>query len=348
MPSSGELMPQLTMSSKPIPGWPVSRTERHVELDRAAPLRALFDLDLNEEGHEVAAREVAALQRLDDPVDLLMCGCRTRTGAAAETGRVVVGERPGSDEVEVDVSTVQASVAQDPAGAARAGGLQLTLARRGFETSWLSHRPVCRHSSGPSTEPSAVGCADGSAVLRSAPSAQAVNELPCPSASANRTTNETNEASPRRLPRLRRLDLVPIPYLPNWCGALHLTYRPGPRPTAGTVVHCRDRSSLDRGTASGEWPELSASEGVGRSGGTRLLDASPRLSGSLVLVPIPTPVVGLPCASMALVRTPTPYGVDRGPPSRRYLPHPGDTIGLMARAPFGLNVLVRSEESDCE
>ena len=159
---------------------------------------------------------------------------------------MVVGEWAGGDEVEVHVSAVNGR-----RGAARCHAMRPAAA----VFRWLTLGAVRDVADAPSSDDvpvsplswsvdgaSPVGCADGSAVLRLVSSANAINELPCPSASANRTTNDTNEASPRLVPRLRRLlDLVPIPYLPNWCGALHLTDRCGPRPTVKSVVRLPER-----------------------------------------------------------------------------------------------------------
>src|SRR5918994_4968321 len=70
-----------------------------------------------------------------------------------------------------------------------------------------------------------------------ASSASALNEL-CPSANANRSTNETNEASPRLVARrlCREFVLVPILHPPTGVCGSSLPYGPGPRPTAYSVV----------------------------------------------------------------------------------------------------------------
>ncbi|MCD6022688.1 MAG: hypothetical protein K0R20_2398, partial [Actinomycetia bacterium] len=81
-----------------------------------------------------------------------------------------------------------------------------------------------------SVSPAATG-----SVLTS--SASAFSEL-CPSANANRSTNETNEASPRLVRRrlCREFVLVPILHPPTGVCATSLPYGPGRRPTAYTVV----------------------------------------------------------------------------------------------------------------
>src|SRR4029450_9491672 len=66
------------------------------------------DRDLREERDQVTALEVAALERLDDAVVLadrpvVVAERRVRP----EPGRVVVRERTGRDEVEVDVAAIE-------------------------------------------------------------------------------------------------------------------------------------------------------------------------------------------------------------------------------------------------
>ena len=76
------------------------------------------DLDLDEERHEVIAFEVAALQRLDHPVRLTDGpAVVSELWVRAQTGRMVVGERSGRDEVEADVAAIQAG---NPEAKARA------------------------------------------------------------------------------------------------------------------------------------------------------------------------------------------------------------------------------------
>ena len=79
--------------------------EGHVELHRAGAAGSGLDLDLHEERDEVVAGEVATFERLHDAVRLadgpvVVPELRART----EAGGVVVGEWPGSHEVEVDVA----------------------------------------------------------------------------------------------------------------------------------------------------------------------------------------------------------------------------------------------------
>ena len=203
-----------------------------------------------------------------------------------EPGRVVVGERPGRDEVEVDVATVEGSRRERCRGRgvpARAREV-VVLVRVRFDVDAdpssveADAPPLPAAGAGPSsagasaTGASSAGASATGSVASPVPpsertssaatgsvlasSASALSEL-CPSANANRSRNDTNEASPRLVAR-RRSPRVPgtHPPPPNWCVVLRLTDGPGPRPTAETVVRCPDGIPLSRGTPSGEWPDI--------------------------------------------------------------------------------------------
>ena len=117
-----------------------------------------------------------------------------------------------------------------------------------------------------------------------ASSASALSEL-CPSANANRSTNETNEASPRLVRRrpCREFVLVPILHPPTGVCATSLPYGPGPRPTAYTVVLLPRKVTPPSGGHIGRTASPLLADGVVRSeererGGSSLLRETETLS----------------------------------------------------------------------
>jgi hypothetical protein len=70
----------------------------HVEGEKARAIRDVLNLD--EEDNEISAREIAAVERLDDLA-------RPSSVHAAYAGCVVVGGWRGRDKVDVDVRAAQ-------------------------------------------------------------------------------------------------------------------------------------------------------------------------------------------------------------------------------------------------